>query len=150
MTGSWPAHQLPFLTDLNCEVTSPPSKKYNCLAWAAAEDFRVWWPDPMGTGYWPLTVPREESIAAFLQAYGTLGFGLCFDGTLEAGVEKLAIYGTGALGAETPTHAALQLEGGEWTSKLGQFEDIKHAIPDAVNGPAYGRVVCYLSRPRPA
>ena len=47
-----------------------------------------------------------------------------------------------------PTHAALQLESGAWTSKLGDFEDIEHVTVDAVNGPLYGRPVAFLSRRR--
>jgi hypothetical protein len=39
-----------------------------------------------------------------------------------------------------PTHAALQLESGDWTSKLGDFEDISHSTIEAVSGPVYGRV----------
>jgi hypothetical protein len=46
-----------------------------------------------------------------------------------------------------PTHAALQLPSGEWTSKLGPFEDISHAHENDVNGPAYGAVRFYMSRP---
>lgn len=102
----------------------------------------------MGIGYWPPAVPREVTIAAFLAAYATLGFKLSFDGSLQDGIEKLALYGNGQPGAEIPTHAALQLESGEWTSKLGPFEDIIHKTPDAVNGPVYGHVICYLARPR--
>ena len=102
----------------------------------------------MGVGYWPTNVPRADNTEAFLRAYGTLGYTLCFDGTLEAGIEKVAIYGKGPAGAEVPTHAALQLENGEWTSKLGDFEDIKHVAAGDVDGPLYGHVLCYLARPR--
>jgi hypothetical protein len=89
-------------------------------------------------------------MEAFVEAYGTLGFRLCFDGpSLEPGVEKLALFGTRTAEDESPvpTHAALQLESGEWTSKLGDFEDISHAPVDALNGPVYGKVIYYLSRP---
>lgn len=103
----------------------------------------------MGVGYWPAGAPREVTLAAFTQAYGILGFRLCFDGALENGIQKLALYGKGPLGAEIPTHAALQLPSGRWTSKLGPFEDIDHETDDAVNGPVYGRRICYFSRPRP-
>jgi hypothetical protein len=103
----------------------------------------------MGIGYWPANAPRVVTTEAFLRAYGTLGFTLCFDAALEPGIEKLALYGKGHAGAEVPTHASLQLENGEWTSKVGVFEDITHATPQLVNGPCYGAVVCYLARPRP-
>lgn len=149
MPGSWPQHELPNLTDLNCEIKSPVTRRYNCIAWAARENFRNWWPDPLGIGYWPTAVQREVTTEAFLRAYGTLGFTLCFDGTLEAGIEKVALYGKGPAGAEVPTHAALQLDDGKWTSKLGPFEDINHTTASAVNGPVYGTTICYLARPRP-
>src|ERR1035437_5534603 len=146
MRSSWPQQDLPNLTTRNCEIKSAVTRHYNCIAWAAGENFRWWWPDPMGIGYWPRGVVRQVSTQAFILAFGTLGFSLCFDGTLEAGIEKIVIYGKGSAGAEVPTHAALQLESGKWTSKLGIFEDINHTTPDAVNGPCYGNVICYLSR----
>ena len=97
---------------------------------------------------WPPIVQRAVTVDAFMQAYGTLGFALCFDGTLEAGSEKIVIFGKGPEGSEIPTHAAIQLESGQWSSKVGVFEDITHATADAVNGPVYGRVICYLARLR--
>ena len=104
----------------------------------------------MGIGYWPPGAGRSVTTQAFLDAYGTLGFKLCFDGTLEPGIEKIAIFGKRPAGQEVPTHAALQLESGEWTSKLGPFEDVRHSPVEAVAGPVYGTVICYLARPRPA
>ena len=150
MPGSWPQHELPNLTDQNSEITSPATRRYNCIAWAAGDVLRNWWPDPLGIGYWPPGVPRSVTTQVFLAAYGTFGFKLCFDGVLEPGVEKLALFGKGSAGNEVPTHAALQLESGEWTSKLGRFEDVKHSLVEAVAGPVYGTVICYLARPRPA
>lgn len=103
----------------------------------------------MGEYYWPQGVPRNLTTDAFLQAYSTLEFRLCFDGELEEGIEKIAIYGTGPAGAEQPTHAALQLPDGRWTSKLGNCEDVTHSTANDLNGPCYGQVVCFLRRPRP-
>jgi hypothetical protein len=85
---------------------------------------------------------------AFVQAYQTLGFKVCFSNALERGVEKIAIYGQDRNGIILPTHAALQLESGAWTSKLGDCEDIEHAAIDNVSGPGYGRAMVYLQRPR--
>lgn len=148
MFGSWPKHELPYLTADSCQITSNASRGYNCIAWAAKDEFHNWWPDPMGVGYWPAGVPRTVTVDAFMQAYMTLGYKLCFDGSLEAGLEKIAIFATGPQGSEIPTHAALQLESGEWTSKLGPFEDVRHKTVDAVNGPVYGKPICYMSRQR--
>jgi hypothetical protein len=88
-------------------------------------------------------------MPAFIQAYGTKGYSLCYNNSLEEGLEKIALFGKEINGIPTPTHAALQLASGVWTSKLGPFEDIEHPSVDAVNGPVYGSIVCYLSRPRP-
>jgi hypothetical protein len=148
MLGSWPSHELPHLNADSCTVMSKASRRYNCIAWAARNELRNWWPDPMGVGYWPPNIPRQVTVEAFMRAYETLGYGLCFDGSLEKGLEKIAIFGKGPKGEELPTHAALQLESGEWTSKLGPFEDVRHKTVDAVNGPTYGKVICYMSRPR--
>jgi hypothetical protein len=150
MFGSWPEHELPYLTATSCEITSKASKQYNCIAWAARDEINNWWPDPWGIGYWPSGAPRAVTVDAFMQAYGTLGYKLCYDGSLVVGLEKIAIFGTGPEGSEVPTHAALQLESGEWTSKLGPFEDVRHKTVDAVNGPIYGKVICFMSHLRPA
>ena len=39
------------------EITSPRTVAYNCIAWAAGETQRKWWPDKMGVAYWPRGVP---------------------------------------------------------------------------------------------
>src|ERR1035437_7841405 len=103
MLGTWPQDELPNLTADNCVVKSDPTNRYNCIAWAAGENFRNWWPDPWGIGYWPPGVVREVTVSAFMLAYGIIGFTLCFDGSLEPGVQKLALYGLGQVGAEEPT-----------------------------------------------
>lgn len=88
------------------------------------------------------------TMDAFLRAYETVGFQLCFDGSLEPGIEKLALYAITRGGTPVPAHAALQLPSGEWTSKLGDYEDISHTTTTDLNGPIYGSAFCYLSRPR--
>jgi hypothetical protein len=150
MPGSWNASEFPDLTEDNHTITSPATRRYNCIAWAAGEATRKWWPDPRKIGWWPAGVHRAETMEAFVEAYGTLGFRLCFDGSLQPGIEKLALYGRISQPNEPPlpTHAALQLESGNWTSKLGDFEDISHDTVEAVCGPVYGRVIYFLERPR--
>jgi hypothetical protein len=96
-------------------MTSPESVDYNCIAWAAGEDDRFWWPDLLGIGYWPPGAVRRETLDAFVEAYGTLGYAVCADGILEEGFEKVALFTR----AGKPTHAARQLRSGAWTSKLG-------------------------------
>lgn len=132
----------PFLSNTNCNVTSPATPEYNCIAWAAGEDFRWWWPI-VGVYFWPKGVPYEESIDAFAAAFRTIGFARCDSGELEFGVEKVVIY-VNASG--TPTHMARQLPSGTWTSKLGSHVDIEHSSPEDIAGPAYGNPAAYLRR----
>jgi hypothetical protein len=149
MPGSWPPHELPNLNDASYRQTSSFSRRYNCIAWAADDSIRWWWPDPFEIGYWPPDAPRAVTVAAFGAAFATLGYALCADGSLEPGVEKIALYGSpGIHEPVTPTHAARQLDSGEWTSKIGIFEDIVHETIDAVSGPGYGSFICCMSRPR--
>ena len=128
-------------------ATSPATPEYNCIAWAAGETDRWWWPDPMRLGAWPPGVPRQETLEAFLQAYETLGYEPCESDTLDPGVEKVAIY---VDDAGRPTHAARQLPSRKWTSKLGRAEDIEHDSlhEDYPPGCRCGQVAATLARGR--
>lgn len=150
-TSAWNPDLFPNLTaGTNCDLTSAQTKRYNCIAWAAGENFRNWWPDAMGVGFWPHGVSRKVTLDAFIKAYSTRGYKLCFAGALEPGVEKIALFTKqGQSGDPEPTHAALQLADGKWTSKLGHLEDICHHTVEGVECSTYGRVACFLSRPRP-
>ena len=148
MPGSWPPANFPQLGSHNHVETSPATNLYNCIAWAAGNATRWWWPDIANIGYWPPGVPREETISAFILAYATQGYAPCTDGALEIGTEKLAVFGVRGGIDIYPTHAALQLENGRWSSKLGPCEDIEHDTLGALTGPLYGAPVCFLSRPR--
>lgn len=122
-------------------ITSPRDATYNCIAWAAHDTERWWW--PTSPYFWPESVPREESIDAFIRAYATIGFVPCENAVPEAGYEKVAIYAdTGGV----PTHAARQLPDGRWTSKLGGSEDIEHGTIRALEDSDYGRVAVTLAR----
>lgn len=121
------------------EITSPRTKRYNCIAWAAGEDHAWWWP---GGRYWPDGIPKEESVEAFTQAYAKLGYSPCETTALEPGWERVAIY-VGADGRVL--HAARQLSDGRWTSKLGEAWDIMHEL-QGLEGDSYGRVTQVLRR----
>jgi hypothetical protein len=149
MTGSWPPQDFPQLNILNHVETSPKTQRYNCVAWAAGNDTRWWWPDPLRTSYWPPNVPREETMDAFILAFGTLGYAPCADGTREPGFDKIAIYATYAMGIHFPTHVARQMPTGQWTSKLGNCEDVAHSNTDVLTGPRYGAAVQFMKRPAP-
>lgn len=133
------------------EVTSDEESDYNCTAWAAHRQDKRWWPvEGIDGVYWPPDAPLEETVEAFRIAYRIDGgYTPCEDGTLEPGFEKIAIY---AKPDGEPTHAARLLPSGQWTSKLGGWEDISHNTLRALEGaePAYGSPVAYLKRPLPA
>jgi len=140
--------KFPFLNDRNSRPSSPVDDGYNCIACAAGDSERWWWPDPQEQAYWPATVPRAETVEAFVQAYALLGYSHRTDTSVEPEKQKIAIF---VSDQGTPTHAARQLPDGWWTSKLGQQIDIEHEL-SAVEGPAYGKVTIVLARvadPRP-
>ncbi len=123
------------------QSTSPPTPAYNCIAWAAGDAHRFWWPDPSCLAYWPPHVPRKVQLDSFVAAYSSLGYAPCDTGNHEHGVEKIALYALNGI----PTHAARQLANGYWTSKLGRNIDIQHTLSGLV-GPLYGEVALFMSR----
>jgi hypothetical protein len=133
----------PRLRQTGYTITSPATEDYNCVAWAAKENDRWWWPDPMGMGYWPQNAPREVTLDAFLTTFSIVGFEICSGDLLEPGFEKIAIY-VDAHGE--PTHVARQLGSGQWTSKLGKSVDIEHAFDSLDNSKLYGSIARILRR----
>jgi hypothetical protein len=130
----------PRLTPTNHRMTSPATPAYNCIGWAAHDTARWWQPGD----YWPIAVPREEcGIGALVAAFEAVGFESCDQDAIEPGYEKVALFGNNLF----YSHAARQLPGGRWTSKLGKAEDIEHETPDVVAGGIYGEVVEIMRRP---
>ncbi|HEV7921652.1 MAG TPA: hypothetical protein VGR02_12760 [Thermoanaerobaculia bacterium] len=126
------------------EITSPKDPRYNCVAWAAGDVKRWWWPGEAPFSYWPEGIPREESVATFIAGFSSLGYELAASGDLEPALEKVAIF---ASADGVPTHMARQLPDGSWTSKLGMLDDITHIDVHCVGGSDYGEVVVFLHRP---
>ena len=137
--------QFPYLAEEGYAITSPDTIDYNCVAWAAESSEEWWWPDSMNQEYWPEGVPREETLPAFVSAFQTIGYNVCDNEALESGFLKIAIYGDRH---QIPRHVARQLEDGEWTSKVGQYEDIQHKTLKALTGEtsAYGEVIQIMKR----
>jgi len=134
----------PRLTAANCRPTSPYDDGYNCIAWAAGDTERWWWPDAQFQAYWPPGVPRETTIEAFVAAYRLSGYVLRSDPTFELGIRKVSI---DALDGR-PTHAARQLRDGWWASKVGRDIDVEHTF-EALDGPTYGRSITVLASASP-
>lgn len=129
--------------------TSEWQGEYNCIAYAAGDKKRIWWPfedvdDGHGDGcFWPEAVDRRPTLAAFVAAFRTLGYVQVSLSDLDPGVEKVALFALDGV----PKHAAIQLESGRWSSKLGQAWDIEHDLVD-LQGPRYGQVAAILARSR--
>jgi hypothetical protein len=113
---------------------------YNCIGWAAEDDSNWWWPTV--DTYWPSAAPLETTVQAFTIAFGTLGYEICPDGSLETGFQKVVLYTKQGV----PTHMARQLESGDWTSKLGPSYDIVHENVLSVEGSEYGDAVLFMKR----
>lgn len=131
----------PELLNSQWALKSPKTGQYNCIAWAAGETGNNWWPSPYTV--WPKDAPQSETVTAFVNAFETLGYTECKDGTFESGFEKIAIF---SKGEDEPTHAARQIDETVWTSKLGNGHDINHEL-DKVEGPKYGTVSVFMKRP---
>jgi hypothetical protein len=130
---------------------TPLFKGYNCIAWAAGDDEKRWWPHKQNPFlfFWPPHLEREpenqETLENFIQAFEWRGYKRgCKNGKLKKGVEKVAIYTLGGI----PKHAARQLESGCWTSKCGNWEDVQHETLMGVEGEIYGNAVYFLHRRR--
>ena len=124
-------------------ITSSPTKIYNCVAWAAGETHRWWWPVDDPRYYWPQEVSRAETVECFVLAFETIGYSVCENEHFENNFEKVAIY---ADRYQFPTHMARQIASGLWTSKLGALEDIEHHSLNGLSGTEYGSVVQLMRR----
>lgn len=124
------------------EVTSDITYEYNCLAHAADEDFRWWWPAKEYDTYWPEEAPCEVTREAFVLAYASIGYEVCDDAAYDPSYEKIALF----FESDIPTHAAKQIDAMHWTSKLGAFHDIRHPLRALEE--YYGRALVFLHRKR--
>lgn len=135
--------EFPLLAGAGYAQTSAPDRRYNCIAWAADENARWWW--PADQYYWPEGVPRVPTVQAFVLAFRTRGYERCSSRALENGFRKVALYALPRAGILEVQHAARQMPSGRWTSKLGSNADIEHTL-EGLEGPAYGNVVQLLRR----
>ena len=81
----------PYLAEEGYDETSPATPQYNCIAWAAGQTHVAWWPDEMRVAFWPDGVPRVVTLKSFTQAFQSIGYVACADGSLETGFEKIAL-----------------------------------------------------------
>jgi hypothetical protein len=128
------------------QETSEETDKYNCIAWALYDVKQWWWPTPRYGCYWLPGLPRDNKRETLIRTFEIHGYIKCDSAEPEKGYEKVALYeihpGSGV------EHAARQLQSGEWTSKLGEWEDIRHKTAQSVECDDYGKVVQILKRRR--
>ena len=138
----WIEDHFPNLAAEGYEITSDPTDDYNCIAYAVGDTTACWSHIP---GYrWP-NASRTPSVDSLVELFKGLGFEICDDAHEEPGCEKVALYEKDGHW----THAAVQLPSGDWSSKLGPAEDIKHNSPESLCGESYGNVHCIMQRQRP-
>jgi len=125
--------------------TSDEDENYNCIAWALNDTHHYWWHTPRYGCYWPPGVPRENSLPVIRQIFEIFGYRACEDRAYEVGFEKVAIFEHPEFGVE---HVARQLQGGAWTSKIGEWENIQHRTLAAVECEDYGSPVLIMKRRR--
>ena len=141
-------HSFPLLASRDrFRLASEQDESYNCIAYAAEDTTRIWWPvDPdSGSGgyYWPPIVPCEATVIAFVAAFTHLGYAICDSDSFEEGVQKIALY----VRDGKPKHAARQCVSSKmWVSKLGGDVDIEHEQADSLSGDLYGEVYCVMKR----
>jgi len=121
-------------------ITSNLDDGYNCVAWAASDQEKTWWPSL--DDYWPDNVERKNTVESFIEAFGTTGYTPCKSSQLENDVDKVVLFVKNG----QPTHMARQLPSGRWTSKLGPEFDIAHASLDDLTGKQYGKPYLILCR----
>jgi hypothetical protein len=132
----------PNLRHTSYSVESQQTPRYNCIAWAAGENSRPWWPIDQKPYYWQ-EEPRIESLESFVNAFKGLGYEICENSGYEENFEKVAIY---VDKDKVPTHMAKQHNAELWTSKCGNLEDIFHTL-DGLEGYRYGTVALIMRRP---
>lgn len=122
--------------------TSPCTNSYNCFAYAAGDQSQRW--DIIDPWYWPAGLPKRTTVGVLIRVFRTLNYQSCDGPALEAGFEKIVIYGKGNMA----THAARQLPDGQWSSKLGDLDDITHTLA-GIAGDVYGQPLRFMRRALP-
>jgi hypothetical protein len=135
------------LTSTNCQQTSNIDQTYNCLAFAALDLLHVWDPSLDQGYYWPPGIPAGTSAGDWMKALKSRGFVWFHSGDMQPEPHLVKVVIFGSVGGQA-THAARQLKNGQWTSKLGDYEDIVHDKPEDVAGGSYGQIWLVVARER--
>lgn len=143
-TSKWTAllkTAFPNLTNESLEIVDQPSEQYNCIAFAAGDTGKWWWPDSIN--YWPAWATLDQKIESLREAFAGLGYEQCNNSEAESGYQKVALYEDQGMAQ----HVALQMPNGRWRSKMGQGPVIEHDSPESLSGGMYGAVHYFMRRP---
>ncbi len=135
--------------DLRFGPVRKPYYIYNCFAFVVGDRKRFWWPDDPHS-YWPRqnSTDTVDELVAVLRDFG---YEEC-DGSLEKGVQKIAIFAKNGV----PQHISIQpsSRGGKWLSKMGFNIDMEHDLRaiETWNGDdpekhGYGKIVKFMRLP---
>ena len=132
--------------DKNFKVTSPATRRYNCVAWASGYDNKWEWPSIIPElkskdDYWPEGVEDSTSIASFIDNFKSKGFEVTDNLSYDPTKYKVALF---SLNGDC-THACRLMADGVWTSKLGYYQDIQHSLK-SLEGKYYGKIYCVMSK----
>ena len=123
-------------------ITSANDYFNNCFAWAAGDKENRW---QIGPPHVWFTASTAETLENYIENYGYVGFEETDTPEFEEGFEKVAIY---VDEDGEPLHAARLMENGNWTSKLGELEDMEHQTLGCLECDDYGTAKAFLKRPR--
>lgn len=71
----------PNLADEAFEILSPPSTRFNCVAYAAGDQTQNW--DYEEDSYWPPWASRNDKLGNLVAVFAGLRYELCDDHRLE-------------------------------------------------------------------
>jgi hypothetical protein len=139
--------KFPKLNANNHARTSLATGRYNCLAFARADERKWWEPRPGGRYYWPPNARWDTSLATVTNIFLADGYAETKNRDVEPGYSKVAIY-VDLEDVDSYSHVAVS-NGICWKSKLGKGQDIAHNSLDLLEGDQvdeYGIVAIILRK----
>jgi len=95
-----------------------------------------------GVHYWPSDEILDCDVSHFIKAFELKGYSVCDACDFDPNYRKIALYVKN--NSTECTHAARERRNGFWTSKLGEYVDIQHGTPHAIESEVYGEVYCFM------
>lgn len=121
--------------DPNLKLTSEPTYRYNCIAFAMGMDDRWVDTNDVPWHWWPPILLTDNSPASLIEAFEYLGFEKCeMDDSLDDDYDKVVLYGDDY----NWLHAARVKDVNLYHSKFGEGCDGTHSSGDVLMS-RYGR-----------